>query len=259
VEQGVYRLFSEIQSTHWWFVARRIIIEDLLRRYLPDHPQRIAEIGCGTGIMLGMLHRFGEAWGIDNSPEAVRLCKEQGFGHVYHIDDPEWRKVEFDGMAFFDVIEHVPDDAGFLKSALGHLKPDGWVIITVPAFMFLWSEHDELNRHYRRYTARQLRATITASGMVLARISYFNTWLFPPILLARILVRTKRKLLSAIGLDGRGSLRTDFERNIAFLNSPLKHIFASERFLLRCDSFPFGTSILALARKPAMKIAGESR
>lgn len=252
MEQEVYHLFSEIQATHWWFVARRRILADVLQRYLRDKkPQRIAEIGCGTGAMLPLLAQFGEVWGLDNSPEAVALCAQKKLSHVYLDNDPAWRQTQFQGMAFFDVIEHVPDDAAFMKNYLAQIEPGGWVIITVPAFMFLWSEHDVLNRHYRRYHAAQLRRTIAAAGLQLERISYFNTLLFPAIALVRLATKAVRALTRRDHGNGHAALRTDFERNVSFLNQPLQTLFACERFALRHFSFPFGTSLLALARKPA--------
>lgn len=252
MEQEVYHLFSEIQATHWWFVARRRILADVLQRYLRDKkPQRIAEIGCGTGAMLLMLAQFGEAWGIDNSPEAVQLCAHKNLPHVYLDGDEAWQREQFEGLAFFDVIEHVPDDAAFMKKYLAQLVPGGWVIITVPAFMFLWSEHDVLNQHHRRYDAARLRRTITAAGLHLERISYFNTLLFPGIALVRLATKALRALSRRDRSNGHAPLRTDFERNISFLNHPLQTLFACERFALRYFSFPFGTSLLALARKPA--------
>lgn len=252
MEQAVYHLFSEIQATHWWFVARRRIVADVLHRFLKTSaPQRIAEIGCGTGAMLPVLAQFGEAWGIDNSPEAVALCAKKNLSHVYLDNDPAWRQTQFEGMAFFDVIEHVSEDTAFMKNYLAQLRPGGWVIVTVPAFMFLWSEHDVLNQHYRRYHAAQLRATIASAGLQLERMTYFNTLLFPAIAAARFATKAWRALSSSQQQYGAAHLRTDFERNISFLNRPLQALFASERFALRGFSFPFGTSLMALARKPA--------
>ncbi len=251
MEQQVYSLFSEIQATHWWFVARRRIIADVLQKFLRTRAtQRIAEIGCGTGAMLPMLAQFGEAWGIDNSPEAVQLCLNKKIPHVYLENDPAWRATQFEGMAFFDVIEHVPDDVAFMKNCLAQLQHQGWVVITVPAFMFLWSEHDVLNQHYRRYNAPQLRRVIAQVGLQLERMTYFNTLLFPAIAAARMATKTVRAL-SPKKQQGTANLRTDFDRNISFLNQPLQILFASERFGLRRCNFPFGTSLLALARKPA--------
>jgi SAM-dependent methyltransferase len=251
MEHEVYHLFSEIQATHWWFVARRRIIADVLQRFLKTSaPQRIAEIGCGTGAMLPVLAQFGEAWGIDNSPDAVALCARKNFPRVYLDNDPAWRRTQFEGMAFFDVIEHVPDDAAFMKNYLAQLQPGGWAVITVPAFMFLWSEHDVLNQHYRRYRAPQLQRVIAAAGLRLERTTYFNTFLFPAIAAARFATKTLRALARSPRDNGAANLRTDFERNLSFFNPPLQALFASERFVLRRCNFPFGTSLLALARKP---------
>ena len=202
-----------------------------------------------------MLSQFGEPWGIDNSPEAIDLCRKQGLRNVYLDQDPAWQQVRFEGMAFFDVIEHVPDDVAFLKNCLGHLQSGGWVIITVPALISLWSEHDELNKHYRRYSSDQLTQAIAGAGLQLERISYFNTWLYPVIACARAVTRAKRSLQQAIGSNGKSNLHTDFERNISFLNGALQALFASERFVLRHGSFPIGVSLLALARKPSHPIA----
>ncbi len=252
MEHEVYQLFSEIQATHWWFVARRRILADVLQRYLAKNKtRRIAEIGCGTGAMLPTLAQFGEAWGIDNSPEAVKLCAQKNLAQVYLDSDSTWRQVQFEGLAFFDVIEHVPDDVAFMKNYLAQLQPGGWVIITVPAFMFLWSEHDVLNQHYRRYHAPQLRRSLAAAGLQLERMSYFNTFLFPAIAAARFATKTVRALTRSPQQNGTAHLRTDFERNISFLNRPLQALFAGERFVLRYLNFPFGTSLLALARKPS--------
>lgn len=254
MEQVVYQLFSEIQATHWWFVARRRIVADVLQNFLTkNYTGRIAEIGCGTGAMLPMLAQFGEAWGIDNSPEAVQLCAKKSLPNVFLESDPAWHIASFDGMAFFDVIEHVPDDVAFMKTYLTQLRPGGWSVITVPAFMFLWSEHDVLNQHYRRYNAPQLRRAITAAGLEVERITYFNTFLFPAIATARFVTKTMRSMRQS----GAAHLRTDFDRNISLLNAPLQTLFAGERFILRRCDFPFGTSVLALARKPILtRVAG---
>lgn len=254
MENEVYKLFADIQTTHWWFVARRIIIEDVLKRCLTlSTPQRLADVGCGTGAMLPMLAQFGEAWGIDNSSEAVALCHQQRLTKVYLDTDPAWRQVQFDVMTFFDVIEHIETDAAFLEDYISQLKPNGLVVIAVPAFMFLWSEHDVLNHHCRRYTATRLRRLMQSVDLVPQKLSYFNTWLFPMIASVRMFRRIKRFVEGKIKLNGHIKMRTDFERNISSLNGILRAIFASERFVLRHGSFPFGTSLLGIARKPGLE------
>jgi len=257
MEEQAYQLFSEIQTTHWWFVARRIILEDLLKRNLkPAQRLRIADIGCGTGALLPMLAQFGETWGVDDSATAVEMCRRQNFSNVYLDSDPagvpsqEFRAAgQFDLMTFLDVIEHVDDDVGFLKSYLGQLKPGGLALITVPAFMFLWSDHDRLNHHRRRYTADRLRQVVEHAALAPYKISYFNTYLFPFIALVRLTMRLQNFLRRSLGVKNRQEAHTDFERNIAPLNGLFKMIFSSERFVLRHGSFPVGTSLLCIARK----------
>lgn len=249
MEEQVYQLFSKIQKTHWWFVARRIILEDILKQRLSmKSGLRIADIGCGTGALLPMLSQFGETWGVDDSPTAIELCRRENFSNVYLDDDPAWRRSQFDLMTFLDVIEHVDDDVSFLKNYLSQLKPGGLVVITVPALMLLWSDHDVLNHHRRRYTARQLRDVILEAGLVPERITYFNSLLFPIIALVRLAMRFKNHLQAHINRAHRQPAHTDFERNLSSLNGLLKVIFASERFFLRRLTFPLGTSVLCLAR-----------
>ncbi|MDZ7343395.1 MAG: class I SAM-dependent methyltransferase [candidate division KSB1 bacterium] len=251
MENEVYQLFAEIQATHWWFIARRLILEDILKRSLTSPtPRRLADIGCGTGAMLPTLSQFGEVWGIDNSPEAVALCHHQKLSNVYLDEDPAWRQVQFDVMTFFDVIEHIENETAFLKNYLDQLKPNGLVFITVPAFMFLWTEHDVLNHHCRRYTASRLRQLLQRVDLVPLKLSYFNTWLFPVIAAARVFTRMKRFVEGKVKSNGQITMRTDFERNLPLLNGILRFIFASERFVLRRGSFPFGTSLLSIAKKP---------
>jgi len=259
MEEQVYQLFSQIQKTHWWFVARQIILEDILKkRVVGKLGLRIADVGCGTGALLPMLSQFGEAWGIDDSPTAVEICRRESFSRVYLDADPAWRDARFDLMTFLDVIEHVDDDVGFLQNYVGQLKPGGLVMITVPALMLLWSDHDVLNHHHRRYTARQLRDVVLKAGLVPERITYFNSLLFPIIACVRLAMRLKNFFITTFGSNRRSPARTDFERNIPSMNGFLKLIFASERYFLRRFDFPIGTSLLCVASKTPVAGASSS-
>ena len=102
--------------------------------------------------MIPILAKFGKVYGIDSSPKAIEICQQNAFSDVYLDNDPQWQDRRFDVLTFFEVIEHVERDLDFLNHYLQWLKPGGLIFITVPAFMFLWSEHDEINQHERRYT-----------------------------------------------------------------------------------------------------------
>lgn len=259
MEEQVYQLFSKIQKTHWWFVARQIILEDILKeRVAGKSGLRIADVGCGTGALLPMLSQFGEAWGIDDSLTAVEICRLENFSKVYLDADPTWRDTRFDVMTFLDVIEHVADDVDFLQKYVGQLKPGGLVLITVPALMLLWSDHDVLNHHHRRYTARQLREVVSKAGLAPERITYFNSFLFLIIASVRIAMRLKNFVVKILGRNRRSAARTDFERNIPSINEFLKLIFASERYFLRRFNFPIGTSLLCIASKAPIAAASNS-
>jgi len=257
MEEQVYQLFSKIQKSHWWFVARQIILEDILeQRVAGKSGLRIADVGCGAGALLPMLSQFGETWGVDDSPTAVEICRRENFSKVYLDADPAWREARFDVMTFLDVIEHVDDDVGFLRNYVSQLKPGGLVMITVPALMLLWSDHDVLNHHRRRYTSKQLHEVVSKAGLAPERITYFNSLLFPIIASVRLSMRLKNFFITTFGSNRRSPARTDFERNIPSINGFLKLIFASERYFLRRFNFPIGTSLLCVASKAT--IAGAS-
>lgn len=251
MEQSHYHLFNEIQESHWWFQARNQIVASILNKHLAALPhdsrnnsgvQRcLIDVGCGTGAMLPMLARFGRVYGIDSEPEAIALCRQRGCADVFLSDETQWQDKQFDVLTFFDVIEHVDDDSGILSHYLRWLKPGGLVMITVPAFMFLWSEHDEINHHRRRYTKKQLARLVAANGLQLDQISYYNSLLFPPIALVRVLKKLAPKKARPP--------RSDFELSSPLANAVLKGVFASERFWLRRFSFPAGLSLLCVARK----------
>ncbi|RMD94910.1 MAG: class I SAM-dependent methyltransferase [Calditrichaeota bacterium] len=254
MEKRTYHLFKELQNEHWWFAGRRQIVASLLKTTLatggpgltPGSNLRILEVGCGTGAMLGMLGQFGEVWGVDQSTDAVEICHALNFRNVYLANEFSMAPNTVDLLSFFDVIEHVQDDAGLVQSYLNYLKPGGWVVITVPAFQFLWSDHDEVNHHYRRYTRPQLQQLITRLGLQVERMTYFNAFLFPPIALARMLQKLKRKFVPA----PVAAMHSDFERPHQSLDRLLQKVFASERFFLTKLNFPFGVSLLCIARNP---------
>ena len=251
METELYEYFFRAEETHWWFRARRRILAAVLDRMYPDTaktPLRIADLGCGTGGMLPVLARYGKVTGVDEAPEAREYCARSGFPDV--LTPQEWHAEggTYDLVTAFDVIEHVQDDVTFLKGVSDRLGPGGRLLATVPAYPFLWSAFDEMNHHYRRYTRRTLEQSLGAAGFTVLRLTHMNAWLFPALAGARLLER-------AFGREPESEAERRRALDVWFRVRPwdgaLERIFASERIWLRAADFPFGASILTLARKPS--------
>lgn len=247
MDAALQHQFAELERRHWWFQGRRKVLASVLRQHLrqqgPGSTPLIFDIGCGTGEMVDMLREFGSVWAMDASPEAVAYCRERfgpevevRLGSVPHdLPSPCSTQV----VTAFDVIEHLDDDLEALRCIHVALVPGGTLVVTVPAFQFLWGPHDVLSHHRRRYTAARLRRRLEESGFVVDRLSYFNTWLFPVVAATRIGRR----------LTGEKAPRSDFRMPSRWLNRLLCGLFCSEGRMLRAGNLPFGVSILAVCTK----------
>lgn len=228
----------EEEKRHWWFIGRREVILSVMRQlFAPASRPRLAEIGCGSGSFLASLSEFGSVIGVEASEEFLRLARLSG-RQVLKGSLPHDIPVEagsLDGALLFDVIEHIEDDLEALRAVRRLLKPSGTLLCTVPAYQFLWSGHDVVLGHRRRYTARGLRSSLERAGFRVSRLTYFNTLLAVPIAAARLVRKS-----------GGGSAH-DLISLSPRLNRFLAGIFAWEGRLLRHVSFPFGISILAVA------------
>lgn len=242
MDVSLYRIFFKIQEKHWWFVTKKSIILDTIdRTRQPERNHRALDVGCGAGLMLKALAHRGETCGMDMSDDAIGFSREIFDGTVKKgslPDDVPYAEDSFTLITALDVIEHIEDDVGALKTLRSRLVDDGVAVITVPACMCLWSAHDELNQHKRRYTAKELRNKLETAGFHIEKITYFNTLLFP-------VVYVVRKLNNMLGRDGA----SDVEMPWHVINYALTKIFGIEKYLLRLVSLPFGVSVLAVVRK----------
>jgi SAM-dependent methyltransferase len=251
VRTELYRDYFEIEDRHWWFRGRRAIFLRLLDRYLPpsnSRERRLLDVGCGTGAMLRDLERYGLATGIEAEDAAVRLCRERGLTAVLRAEAPPlpFEDESFDLVTALDVLEHVDDDVEVMREIERTLRPGGLTLLSVPAYGFLWGLQDEVAHHKRRYVARQLSDRIEAAGLEIRRLSYFNTALFLPIAIVRLLRRVKT---SAPGV------RSDFDMTRpGRLNEALARVFASEAWIVERADLPFGVSIVACALKRARRV-----
>jgi len=239
MERVVYDQMAELDQRHWWYRARREVLAALIRRAAPPPPNaRLLEIGCGTGHNLAMLAQFGAVDALELDDQA-RTIAEQRLGRpVLSSPLPELAGVatrHYDLIGAFDVIEHIADDAAALASIAARLKPGGKLVMTVPAHAWMWSAHDVVNHHLRRYSKSALRRLIAGSPLKLERIGYFNSLLFPLAMAERLSSRL------------RGKDEADLKLPPAPLNAALEKAFAAERHLIARVPLPPGLSLFAVA------------
>lgn len=230
----------EEDRRHWWFRGRLAILLAMLEREVRRRPARILELGAGSGNVLGALGRFGQAVGMETNPQLVAAARAAGLdvrpGALPHdtVVADGWADV----VLLLDVLEHLDDETAALGAARRALAPGGLLVVTVPAYAWLWSGHDVALGHRRRYTARRLARVVGDAGFRLHHVTYFNTVLFPPLAACRAWKRL------------RGDHGHDLRRPPAALNALLERCFAAERHLVPRVRLPFGGSVLLTARRP---------
>lgn len=239
MERIVYDQMAELDQHHWWYRARREVLAALIRREVrPPANARILEIGCGTGHNLAMLGEFGEVDALELDEEARAVAERRLGKSVMSAPLPELAGVpdrHYDLIGAFDVIEHIDDDQAALASIARRLKPGGKLVVTVPAHQWMWSAHDVVNHHKRRYSKRALRALVQGSPLKLERTGYFNSLLFP----LAVAERLSSKL--------RGKDDADLSLPPKLLNAALERVFALERHLVARLPLPPGLSLFAVA------------
>jgi len=244
---AAYLEMAETEDRHWWFVARRAILADIIAGLGLPADAAILEVGSGTSGNLDMLARFGRVSAMEMDDAARRISAEKTGGR-YDIRagacpaDIPFEGPGFDLICLFDVIEHIDDAEGTLAALRTRLAPGGRMLVTAPAYQWMWSGHDEFLHHKRRYSARLLRAQAGTAGLAVARMTYFNTLLFPLALTARLLEKCRR------GADAGGGASVGSRLPAAPVNRVFMRIFAAERRLLKAVNLPFGLSLLGVFR-----------
>ena len=239
MERIVYQQMAELDQRHWWYRARREVIAAMIRRLVePPSGAKILEIGCGTGHNLAMLREFGHVDALELDEEA-RAFAEQRLGRsVMSAPLPEIEGVanrHYDFIGAFDVIEHIENDCAAVNSIAAKLKARGKFVMTVPAHQWMWSAHDVVNHHKRRYSKRRLKDLIESSPLRLEAIGYFNSLLFPIAVAERLSSRA------------RGKDSADLMLPPGPLNCALEITFAAERHLIGRLPLPPGLSLFAVA------------
>ena len=236
MEDWTFQEHFDMEDRHWWFRSRRRVIWALVRRAEAGASPRILDAGCGTGRNLMDFQRLGPAEGVDVSRQAVEFCQRRGLQGVREgaIEALPFENDRFDLIFATDVIEHLPDDGPALEELRRVAAPGARLIITVPAYNWLWSQHDTSWHHYRRYTRPRLRERVTSHGWEPLATSYFYSTLLPPVALVRTLQR----------LRSNGNGKSDLHLSPGALNRWLELPVRGEAKLIeRGASLPAGVSL----------------
>lgn len=239
------------EDRHWWFASRTRAITGLLDRYLaPDASRLVLDVGCGAGNMAHHLALYGQVIGVDPNPKPLVVARQRGL-RVYEssADSLPFPDAMFGLVALLDTVEHVANEAGVFAECYRVLKPGGFLIVTVPAFMWLWSQNDDLNAHQRRYTAPELDQKLAAQGFHVEHISYNNFFVFP-LAAGRILLRRghAEPQLASPHFDDE-AYQVEMEQASPLVNRVLEQVGIVEANLMQRVTLPAGTSIICLARR----------
>jgi SAM-dependent methyltransferase len=253
MDSALFRLHAEVELAHWWFVARREIMRAVLATAVPPHEGRlVVDVGCGTGANIAALAGEYDVLGVDDSAEGIELARQR-FAGVEFVrglapDDVEGRLGTAAAVLMMDVLEHVPDDTGVLGPIVEAAPPGAVFLLTVPAGMHLWTEHDDHFGHYRRYDEAGFRAIWSSLPVETIMVSHYNTRLYPVVRAVRMLTR----------LRGRswGKAGSDLDLPSRPVNAVLRRAFAGEASRLvalargeRTRPYRRGVSLIALLRR----------
>ena len=243
MRSDLYQDMYKTEEMHWWHVAKRLFVKNLITTHIPKKTLSILDVGCGTGKNMEELSYFGDVWGVDISSDALAFCKKRG---LIQVKKGEAEKLPFENESFdvatiLDVLEHV-DDIAALSEIKRVLKDDGYIIITVPAFNWLWSKWDEVLHHKRRYTRKQIDTIVAGCGFNIIRNTHIHSFLIIPSLVIRKLKQLQKKQYTS-----------DFQINNPYINTFFAFISRLEQMWITRYDMPVGTSILCLAQKKTKK------
>lgn len=237
--------YEQFELRHWWFVVRRRIIIDALDRYAtPAGNTRWLDVGCGSGVLLDAYARIASTSKVGVEMDVASVERARSKGLEVHAASADWDYAslgQFDLITMCDVLEHIEHENVALDEVHRRLNPGGTLLLTVPALMSLWSEHDEINHHFRRYRRRELISRFDPSRWRIEKCSYFCSLLLP-------MVWTVRKLKNLRRRTG-GRPGGDFKFGNLLVDGTLRSIFSIERPLLRGINLPLGSSLLLVARR----------
>jgi 2-polyprenyl-3-methyl-5-hydroxy-6-metoxy-1,4-benzoquinol methylase len=243
VDRTAYDRHYELDTRHFWRIAKRRLVLECIHRYLPPATDRqVLDIGGACSVISTQLEQFGRVTVVEPDAECVALARSElgieaivgALPHDVHVTGP------FDLIALLDVLEHIDDDVASLRTIHDLLRPGGMLVLTVPACQWLWSPHDSVLHHYRRYSRKRLSQLLSATGMHVQRISYYTGFLFPAVAAQRLsyrLLHSGKPPKYRVHVPNR------------YVNSALDIVMTCERHLLRRVNLPFGSALFAVATR----------
>jgi SAM-dependent methyltransferase len=243
MERELYQQMAASEDKHWWFAARRSMVRALLSKTARLADANLLDAGCGTGGNLAMLSEFGNVYGFEYDDEARGHAAKRGIGTIAAGRLPDGIPFDdklFDGILLTDVLEHIDDDDATLATLSTRLKQGGWLVITVPAFSFLWTRHDVQNHHKRRYRKAELESKLKQAGFDLTYSGYCFMTIFPLALLSA--------WFEKLGIAGLRE--TGLKQPRPLINMTLRIIASLDAAFIRLGlRLPFGVSCIVLAKK----------
>lgn len=231
MRRSAFELLRQMEHS-WWYRARTRMLKQVLGR-VNARPMRILDFGAGWGGMHDALSEGGAlVYAYEPDAQARAACAERGYADVFATEAEAFAE-QYDCISLLDVLEHIENDRGFLERAKQALAPGGILLISVPAFPFLWSMHDVEHQHFRRYTRPSLSERLTEAGYTTLFASYWNASLFFPAAAMRLLGRTGE---SALALP-------------SFMDALLYALLQFESWALSITSLPFGTGLVAAGKR----------
>ncbi|NLE77233.1 MAG: class I SAM-dependent methyltransferase [Chloroflexi bacterium] len=241
------------EDRHWWFASRTRALLNILDRELGGRGQvPILDVGCGAGNMVHHLWRYGPVVGLDSNPKPLEVARARGY-RVWQGDATAmpFEDDRFGLVSVLDTVEHCEDDVAVLRECSRVLQPGGLLVLTAPAFAWLWSHNDDINLHRRRYAPAELRQRLEAAGLQVRRMTFNNFFAFP-LAAALILLRRGRREpdLASPHLANCNAYQVEMEPASPLVNRVLTQVGKVEAALLRLGNLPIGTSLIAIAEKP---------
>jgi SAM-dependent methyltransferase len=232
---------------HWWYRGRRRVLRAALDRLPLEPTARLLDAGCGSGRTLDELARYGRVSGVDISPDAVEAARRRGHHdvRVARVEQLPFADATFDVVTCLDVVEHTPDDRATLGELRRVTRRGGLLLVTVPAYQALWSRHDEVNRHFRRYDSSSLRAAACSAGWDVVTDTHFNSLLLAAAAAVRLTQRHR---------PAHAHERSDLALTPSVLNGVLELPLRLEsRVVATGTRLPAGLSLLAVLRRPSVR------